>query len=277
VNEFRKQHEIAVSLLTELGLQYLRLERLPDGSFRYFGWTIPPVGGNGSPTEILPGNNFKTATTMNSSDIAVLPSAETATFEVVQGSEPLAFLEELLREAVQRHELLRREASGKILDTLENLVRCGWYADDLRHFLPPGEHYGQWVKARFEFSVQYMYQLRKLSRRFCRDAIDNDQRRRLGISIPGLTEIGEHLRRQIVATQASSASELFRYAGLLPAPGSSNGKTARSSDPAVDKILRSCNQLQTRLNRADPVRLAAEDRNRLRTALRAIAAYLTAL
>jgi hypothetical protein len=58
----------------------------------------------------------------------------------------------------------------------------------------------------------------QLAKHLCRDSIDNLQRLKLGISIPGLLENGEHLRRQIAASQCGSMADMFRYAGLLPSP-----------------------------------------------------------
>jgi hypothetical protein len=40
---------LGVSLLQELGLDYIRLERQRDGHYRYLGWTTPLADNNGSP------------------------------------------------------------------------------------------------------------------------------------------------------------------------------------------------------------------------------------
>jgi len=49
VSQAKKQHQLAVSLLKELGLDYVRLERERNGRYRYHGWTVPLVDSNGSP------------------------------------------------------------------------------------------------------------------------------------------------------------------------------------------------------------------------------------
>jgi hypothetical protein len=49
VNQAKKQHQLAVSLLKELGLDYIRLNRGRDGHYRYHAWTVPLIDGNGSP------------------------------------------------------------------------------------------------------------------------------------------------------------------------------------------------------------------------------------
>jgi hypothetical protein len=45
----KRQHQLGVNLLKKLDLTHIRLERQKDGSFRYHGWTVSPVDGNGSP------------------------------------------------------------------------------------------------------------------------------------------------------------------------------------------------------------------------------------
>ena len=49
VNQSKKQHQLAVSLLKKLGLDYVRLEPRANGHYRYHAWTVPLVDGNGSP------------------------------------------------------------------------------------------------------------------------------------------------------------------------------------------------------------------------------------
>jgi hypothetical protein len=44
----KQQHRLAVRLLKQLGVQYLRLEPDPlTGMYRYTGWTTPLVAHNG--------------------------------------------------------------------------------------------------------------------------------------------------------------------------------------------------------------------------------------
>jgi hypothetical protein len=49
MNRSKKQHQLAVDLLKELGLDYLRLERQRNGYYRYHPWSVPLLSGNGSP------------------------------------------------------------------------------------------------------------------------------------------------------------------------------------------------------------------------------------
>jgi hypothetical protein len=47
VNQSKKQHELAISLLKELGLDYIRLERQINGHYHYHAWTSPLKETNG--------------------------------------------------------------------------------------------------------------------------------------------------------------------------------------------------------------------------------------
>jgi hypothetical protein len=49
VNQSKKQHQLAVNLLKELGLEYIRLEPQWDGHYHYYAWSVPLISGNGSP------------------------------------------------------------------------------------------------------------------------------------------------------------------------------------------------------------------------------------
>jgi hypothetical protein len=44
----KKQHKLGVSLLKELGLDYVRLERQGVGYYRYHAWKVPLMEDNGS-------------------------------------------------------------------------------------------------------------------------------------------------------------------------------------------------------------------------------------
>jgi hypothetical protein len=46
VNQSRKQQILAVSLLKELGLDYVRLEPECDGHYRYLAWNAPKLQSN---------------------------------------------------------------------------------------------------------------------------------------------------------------------------------------------------------------------------------------
>ena len=49
MDQSKKQHRLAVDLLEELGLDYVRLEPQWDGHYRYYAWSVPLTNGNGSP------------------------------------------------------------------------------------------------------------------------------------------------------------------------------------------------------------------------------------
>ena len=49
MSQIRKQHAVTVDILEKSGLQNVRLERKPDGTYRYYAWSVPLVDGNGSP------------------------------------------------------------------------------------------------------------------------------------------------------------------------------------------------------------------------------------
>ena len=138
---------------------------------------------------------------------------------------------------------LKRSASTAILDLLEANVRLGWYLEDARHFLRKEGTYVAWIEQTCPLSYGHTTRLRQLAKHFCRDSIDNLQRLKLGISIPGLLENGEHLRRQIAASQCGSMADMFRYAGLLPSPdravasgSNGNGEHANSNANQKKKI-----------------------------------------
>ena len=55
MSETKFQHVLAVGLLKELGLDYIRLERQRGGHYRYRAWSVPFVVGNGSPKTVKRG------------------------------------------------------------------------------------------------------------------------------------------------------------------------------------------------------------------------------
>ena len=67
-------------------------------------------------------------------------------------------------------------------------VRLGWYLEDARHFLRKEGTYVAWIEQTCPLSYGHTTRLRQLSKHFCRDSIDDLQRLKLGISIPGLLE-----------------------------------------------------------------------------------------
>jgi hypothetical protein len=160
-----------------------------------------------------------------------------------ENAESLGFLSELISDSLGRLDSLKRSASTAILDLLEANVRLGWYLEDARHFLRKEGTYVAWIEQTCPLSYGHTTRLRQLSKHFCRDSIDNLQRLKLGISIPGLLENGEHLRRQIAASQCGSMADMFRYAGLLPSPdravasgSNGNGEHANSNAKRVKEF-----------------------------------------
>jgi hypothetical protein len=51
----KKQHQIGVDLLRELGLDYIPLEPQRGGHYRYRAWNTPLIEHNGSPKTIKRG------------------------------------------------------------------------------------------------------------------------------------------------------------------------------------------------------------------------------
>jgi hypothetical protein len=160
-----------------------------------------------------------------------------------ENAELLGFLSELISDSLGRLDSLKRSASTAILDLLEANVRLGWYLEDARHFLRKEGTYVAWIEQTCPLSYGHTTRLRQLAKHFCRDSIDNLQRLKLGISIPGLLENGEHLRRQIAASQCGSMADMFRYAGLLPSPdravasgSNGNGEHANSNAKRVKEF-----------------------------------------
>lgn len=210
---------------------------------------------------------------MTNSQIVVSPAI------APENIEPLEFLSELISDSLGRLDTLKRSASTAVLDLLEANVRLGWYLEDSRHFLQKEGTYIAWVEKTFPISYVHTTRLRALAKRFCRDAIDADSRRKLAINIPGLTEIGEHVRRQIVATQAGCMADLFRYAGLLNSPDRSNSEgTNGNTKPAqkisnakvVKVVVEAVTKLSNFTTGTKPDRLSPSERARLIVELKEI-------
>ena len=51
----KKQHQLGVDLLEELGLDYIRLEPQRSGHYRYRAWNTPLIEHNGSPKTVKRG------------------------------------------------------------------------------------------------------------------------------------------------------------------------------------------------------------------------------
>jgi hypothetical protein len=55
-----EQHLLAVELLEKLGVDNIKLEPDHTGKYRYHGWSIPLVSGNGSPPILKRGRISRT-------------------------------------------------------------------------------------------------------------------------------------------------------------------------------------------------------------------------
>jgi hypothetical protein len=55
MSETKKQHQLGIDLLKELGLDYLRLEPQRGGYYRYRAWNTPLRENNGSPKTVKRG------------------------------------------------------------------------------------------------------------------------------------------------------------------------------------------------------------------------------
>jgi hypothetical protein len=55
VSQIQKQHLLGIDLLEKLGVSNIRLERKPDGTYRYYAWSVSPIHHNGSPPIIKKG------------------------------------------------------------------------------------------------------------------------------------------------------------------------------------------------------------------------------
>ena len=187
-----------------------------------------------------------------------------------ENAESLGFLSELISDSLGRLDSLKRSASTAILDLLEANVRLGWYLEDARHFLRKEGTYVAWIEQTCPLSYGHTTRLRQLAKHFCRDSIDNLQRLKLGISIPGLLENGEHLRRQIAASQCGSMADMFRYAGLLPSPdravasgSNGNGEHANSNAKRVKEFEHLLATMEKKTIRINPERLSTADREKV--------------
>lgn len=194
-----------------------------------------------------------------------------------ENDEPLGFLGELISDSIGKLDSLKRSASTAILDLLEQNLRLGWYLEDARHYLRKEGTYVAWIEQTCPLSYGHTTRLRQLAKHFCRDSIDNSQRLKLGINIPGLIENGEHLRRQIAASQCGSMSDLFRYAGLLPdrpGPNDANGNGNGNGDHAQTRFKVFAGMLKSLEKKSmgvDPDRLSAQQKAQLCANLRPLA------
>jgi hypothetical protein len=201
-----------------------------------------------------------------------------------ENAESLGFLSELISDSLGRLDSLKRSASTAILDLLEANVRLGWYLEDARHFLRKEGTYVAWIEQTCPLSYGHTTRLRQLSKHFCRDSIDNLQRLKLGISIPGLLENGEHLRRQIAASQCGSMADMFRYAGLLPSPdravasgSNGNGEHANSNAKRVKEFEHLLATMEKKTIRTNPERLSTADREKLISRMKPLVSFYSSL
>ena len=197
-----------------------------------------------------------------------------------ENAESLGFLSELISDSLGGLDSLKRSASTAILDLLEANVRLGWYLEDARHFLRKEGTSVAWIEQTCPLSHGHTTRLRQLSKHFCRDSIDNLQRLKLGISIPGLLENGEHLRRQIAASQWGSMADMFRYAGLLPSPdravasgSNGNGEHANSNAKRVKEFEHLLATMEKKTIRINPERLSTADREKLISRMKLLSVF----
>lgn len=213
-------------------------------------------------------------------ELAPLPASPEVTPD---NSESLGFLPELITDSIGKLDSLKRSASTAIIDLLEQNLRLGWYLEDARHYLRKEGTYVAWIEKTCPLSYGHTTRLRQLAKHFCRDSIDNLQRRKLGIVIPGLLENGEHLRRQIAASECGSMADLFRYTGLLPDRASTNGKNDKNGNgkhPSPDRFTefsRSLESLEKQTKQLKVDRLSSEDRTALLSKLRPIVSFYASL
>ena len=55
MSQSKKQHKLAISLLKELGLTHVRLEKLKDGFYHYVAWNTPTPANNAHPPTVKRG------------------------------------------------------------------------------------------------------------------------------------------------------------------------------------------------------------------------------
>jgi len=211
-------------------------------------------------------------------EIVVAPASP----EVAENSESLGFLSELITDSIGKLDSLKRSASTAIVDLLEQNLRLGWYLEDARHYLRKEGTYVEWIEKTCPLSYGHTTRLRQLAKHFCRDSIDNLQRRKLGIVIPGLLENGEHLRRQIAASECGSMADLFRYTGLLPDRASANGHKGNGNGkaPAADRFQefsRSLEGLSQQTKQLSIDNLSSEQKQKLVCLLRPILTWYSDL
>jgi len=209
--------------------------------------------------------------------IVVSPASPAVTPE---NSESLGFLSELITDSIGKLDSLKRSASTAIIDLLEQNLRLGWYLEDARHYLRKEGTYVEWIEKTCPLSYGHTTRLRQLAKHFCRDSIDNLQRRKLGIVIPGLLENGEHLRRQIAASECGSMADLFRYTGLLPdraGTSAPNGNGKHKSPNRFTEFERSLEALEKQTKQLSVDRLSSEQRSELLSKLRPLINFYTSL
>jgi hypothetical protein len=212
---------------------------------------------------------------MSADTLAIVALPEPATAELQPDAEPLESLRHLIADGLAHQESLGRSLASTLMDAMECSIRVGWYADDARTFLAAEGTYLQWVETHFpQAAYRRLCELRRLSRCFCRDIVDAEQRRRLGIQVVGLPAVaGQHLRTQLSQLgEIRNMTQLLRACNVLPErTANGNGSHARGDLRGIATAL------QKRLNHLNPAKLSDEQRAQLRRALQPIAEYLHAI
>jgi hypothetical protein len=213
---------------------------------------------------------------------AALVLVEQSSLPAGAKAESVAFMKELVLDALTKHQSLTRTVATSILDAMENAVRLGFYLCDIKSLLPTGS-FGKWVSDNLAISGPWASQLRRLSAHFARDLVDLQQRERLGIVIEGLdAAVGLHLRNQIRETGAGSVKELLRLTHVIPPQPyrllhHRNGEGGLLSDKERKMLFSTLQSVQTSLNALDPGRLSLDERKELVAALRGLVTYYEAV
>lgn len=222
--------------------------------------------------------------TMNVEEVSRDVVVDPAHHEDGPQPEAVDSLRALIADNLRREADLQRNTANAVLDHLEAVIRLGWYLTDARVFLTAEGQFERWVTENFDMGLSRCRTLRRLAAKFSRDLVDSEQRRQLGIHVPGLSGcVGEALRNQI-PQRARSLQNLLTITGIIPAPQpqltNGNGKERPASGRLsrhfanAERLLES---LRKELNRLDPCRLEEGQRHELASGMRKLLAYYQAI
>jgi hypothetical protein len=200
-----------------------------------------------------------------------------------ENAESLAFLKELIFEGISRAETLQRQAPTTIIDLAETAVRTGFYLQDAKSFVAGEGQYMKWVESNFSLSYARASQLKRLGKFFARDIVDQKQREKLGIFPKGLDGVvcAEHLRNQIKNVSPKSLSDLFRTVGILPPlalhDGTGTNGNAHANSSRFKEFEGALRTLEKKMDKLNPARLSAADRDKLIARLKPLATLYSTL